>query len=63
MRERKKYFFYPELNNAQRFLRGGSASETAEYTYQEDALQQHAHDYIDRYKDDATNFDIQRDRK
>ena len=45
-------FFNPELNNANRFLRGGSGSETAEYMYQEDALQQHVHDYYDKSREE-----------
>jgi hypothetical protein len=51
------------LNNAQRFLRGGSASETAEYMYQEDALQQHGHDYFDKYLDEERTFNIMNDSK
>jgi hypothetical protein len=56
------YILKPELNNANRFLRGGDGSDTAEYTYQEDALQQHVHEYYDRYKD-ASLFPMSTDGK
>jgi hypothetical protein len=46
------FFLNPELNNANRFLRGGDGSQTAEYMYQEDALQQHVHDYNDKSKEE-----------
>jgi len=42
------------LNNAERFLRGGSGSDTATYQYQDDALQNHQHEYWDKQMDDTT---------
>ena len=43
-----------DLNNGHYFLRGGTSAETAKYTYQEDALQQHQHTYSDKYVDDTS---------
>ncbi len=41
------FFLNPVLNNEHYFLRGGSGSETAVYTYEQDALQEHTHWYYD----------------
>ncbi len=51
------------MNNAHRFLRGGDGAETVEYTYQEDALQEHFHDYDDKSKDYVNLWSLNPDGK